>query len=89
MTGVLIRTEKSGPRERHRGRTLYNDRGRGWSSVAVSQEHQKLQVPSERHRIDSQLEPVREWPSVHLDCRLLAFRTGRKCFSCLKLSHWW
>ena len=66
MTGVLIRREKFGPRERHKGRTLYDDRGRDWSSVAVSQEHQKLQVTTERHRIDSPLEPVWESGPVYI-----------------------
>ena len=61
MIGVLIRRGKFGHRERHRGRILYDDEGRDWSSVAVSQGTPKIIddiINRERHGIDSPLEPV-------------------------------
>ena len=78
------KSNRTGVRQRHTGKTPCDNRGRDWNDAAANQgaprndsHHQKVDRGKEGFRI---LPRISEgaWPCWHLDFRLLACRSGTK-----------
>ena len=72
-TGTKVQAQ----RYRHRGATVCGDGGRDGRDATTAKEHLELQTLEEARK-PPPLKPLEgAWLCGHLDCRLLASRTGK------------